>query len=99
MPNTFYSLTPPSITLTPIAQVPETPSLGPGQRFCTWTVGNIAYAYDSFNRTLFSYDPSGDSWTNISTIPTTSAVEYAAGYNGHVYAWDNTGAVWEYTGQ
>jgi hypothetical protein len=99
LPNTFYSMTPPSITLTPISQIPEPPSLGPGQRFCTWTVGNIAYAYDSYSLTLFSYDPSGDSWTKISTIPTTSAVEYAAWYNGHVYAWDNTGAVWEYTGQ
>jgi hypothetical protein len=99
MPNTFYSMTPPSITLTPIAEIPESPILGPGQRFCTWTVGNIAYAYDSYSRTLFSYDPSADSWTKISTIPTTSAVEYAAWYNGHVYAWDSTGAVWEYTGQ
>jgi hypothetical protein len=97
--NTFFSMTPPSITLSTIASIPETVSPSPGQRFSTWTVGDIAYAYDSYNKTLFSYDPTANSWTQISTIPTTSRVEYAAYYNGHVYAWSDTGAVWEYFGK
>ena len=99
MANAFFAMTPPSITVTPIATIPEPIMISPGQRFSTWTVGSMAYLYDESNRTLFSYDPSGNSWTNISTVPnsaTTSMLEYATLFNGHVLVWNSTGLLFEY---
>lgn len=97
--NAFFAITPPALTLTPIAAIPEPVSPSPGQRFSTWTVADTAYAYDSYTKTVYSYTPSGNSWTQLTTIPTTSRVEYATYYNDHIYAWSDTGAVWEYVGQ
>ena len=99
--NAFFSMTPPSMVLSTIAPIPEPVNPSPAQRFSTWTVGDIAYAYDESNRTLFSYDPTANSWTQISTIPAPASgnlIVYATYYNGHVLAWDHTGAVYEYTG-
>jgi hypothetical protein len=97
--NAFFAMTPPTLTLTSIASIPEPVSPSPGQRFSTWTIGDTAYAYDQYVRALFSYDPTGNSWTQLTTIPTTSRVEYATYYNGHVYAWNDSGSIWEYLGQ
>jgi N-acetylneuraminic acid mutarotase len=101
--NAFFSITPPSQTVNTIAPIPESTNPSPAQRFSTWTIGNIAYAYDFFNRTIFSYNPTTNSWTQITTLPAASIppgdiVGFATYYNGHVLAWDATGAVWEYTG-
>src|SRR5579859_1574843 len=94
--NAFFAMVPPSIILTAIAPIPEPVNPSPGQRFSTWTVGNIAYAFDIYNQTLFSYDPAGNSWTSISTIPGSQNYGRAAWFNGHVYAWNSYGAVVEY---
>jgi hypothetical protein len=97
--NDFWRVTPPSIESVSTAPIPEPIQLGPGQRFSTWTTGNLGYVYDSYTLTLFSYDPTANGWITLSTIPTTMRVEYATNFNGHVYAWSDTGAVWEYVGQ
>lgn len=101
MATAFFAMTPPAITLSAIAPIPEPANPSPAQRFSTWTIGNIGYAYDLLNRTLFSYDPTANSWTQISTIPAPASgnlIVYATYYNGHVLAWDHTGAIYEYTG-
>jgi hypothetical protein len=97
--NVFDRVSLPSLQGAYTTPMPEPIQLGPGQRFSTWTVGNVGFVYDSYSLTLFSYDPSGNNWTTKATILTTSRVEYATYYNGHVYAWGDTGAVWEYVGQ
>ena len=93
----FFAMTPPSISLTAIAPIPGS-YIGPGQRFSTWTVSNIGYVYDNSSRTLYSYDPAGNTWTNISTVPAgiTSRLEYGALFNGHILVWDDTGSFYEY---
>jgi hypothetical protein len=98
----FYSLTPPSVTISSIAPIPDNVAIGPGQRFTTWTRGNIAWLYDSYILAVYTYDPSANSWTKITTIPTTGRVEYAYQCNGHIYAWDDGstgGVIWEYIGK
>ena len=95
----FYSITPPSTTISSIAPIPDNVSISPGQRFTTWTQGNIAWLYDSYVLAVYTYDPSANSWTKITTIPTTGRVEYAYENNGHIYAWDDSGVIWEYLGQ
>jgi hypothetical protein len=97
--NVFNRITPPSLQDAPTLPMPEPIQLGPGQRFSTWSIGNLGYVYDSYTLTLFSYDAIGYNWTTKATIPTTMPVEYATYFNGHVYAWGDTGAVWEYLGQ
>ena len=97
--NVFNRITPPSLQDAPTMSMPEPIQLGPGQRFSTWAIGNLGYVYDSYTLTLFSYDAIGYNWTTKATIPTTMRVEYATYFNGHVYAWSDTGAVWEYLGQ
>jgi hypothetical protein len=97
--DSFYAMQPPAMTLTPITPIPERANATPGQRFDTWTINNTAYLFDSYNKTLFSYDPTGNGWTQVSTLNTTSRVEYATLYNGHIYAWNDSGSIWEYMGQ
>jgi len=94
----FYSITPPSTATTTIASIPDNVAGSPGQRFTTWTEGNIAWLYDSYILAVYTYDPSANSWTKITTIPTTGRVEYAYDYNGHIYAWSDAGVIWEYLG-
>ncbi|HEV2482761.1 MAG TPA: BACON domain-containing carbohydrate-binding protein [Puia sp.] len=93
--NTFFTLTPPSVSLTAITPIPEPEYIGPSQRFCTWTSGGKAYVFDNNSGTLWSYDPSANSWTELST---SSPGIYATEYNGRIYSWDATGDIWEYTG-
>jgi hypothetical protein len=97
MSQTFFTLNPPSTTLTQIAKCPTTNGT-PGQRFSTWTVGNMAYLYDQMSRSLLSYDPTSNNWTTISTIPNniTTRLEYAALFNGHTLVWSDTGSFYEY---
>lgn len=95
--QTFFAMTPPSTSITPIALYPGS-FIGPAQRFCTWTVGNRAYVYDNAPRSLYSYDPATNGWTKISTVPVTitSRLEYATLFNGHILLWDDTGSFYEY---
>jgi hypothetical protein len=97
--DSFYAMQPPAMTLTRIDPIPDQANATPGQRFDTWTVNDKAYLFDSYNMTLFSYDPTGNGWARITTLNATGFVEYAAFYNGHVYAWNDTGSIWEYLGQ
>lgn len=97
--NTFFALTPPSTALTAITPIPEAEYIGPSQRFSTWTSGGKAYLFDDNTSNLFSYDPGSDTWTKLSTLITTAGVAvYAIEYNGRIYAWDDQGDIWAYTG-
>src|SRR5258707_350521 len=88
----FWSMTPPSTTMTPIASFPENLGNYP-YSFPVWIIGNKGYLFNFATHNISSYDPSTNSWTQFSTP---SSMYFAGAAGNRMFTWDYNGVTLEY---